>query len=426
MEDFKNIRKALLDFQETLSAEKKKWTPDFNLLTLISPKELQLSRLLSALLDPGGPHEQGDVFLHSFIKTISPGFFRKIKDKKAKILLEHDTGPTGRIDILIDFEGRFGVAVENKPYAGDQERQIERYARWLENRYGPDNFFIVYLSGEGNDPSEKSLSEQAKKSLETRFRNFSYGDLNHWLKETANEIRTEPPRRLDFLLDEIISHIDMEFLHTNPVKKQIYHQAILNHILEAAEIHRLWEENKEEWEKIRTDTLNRLFNETLPQLLFETLKARKVIDDNWTRDKGDFDITRKKAGGFGLRKKHWKNYRYMLLKNANSDGKGPVVIFPAIGTNQKPENIVFPNPDYYREYTHATQSKLPPKKDRLWSRPPLIWWTDFPDPAYRHWDYDRWSEIRKDGRTVRYLADFFEKLIRASVGDIDKAENEKL
>ena len=427
MADFQNIRKALQDFKETVSAEKKKLTPDFNLLSLISPNEMQLSGLLARLLDPTGPHEQGDVFLRSFIRSLSPVFFQKIKDSKANILLEHVADHNGRIDILIDFEGRFGVAVENKPFAADGERQIERYALWMSDRYGPDHFLIVYLSREGNSPSETSLSPRANESLGSQLKIFSYRDLRNWLQKTAGQIRTRPPRRIDMLLDEITAYFDMEFLHTNPIKAQMHNKAILNHILEAAEIHRLWEENRDEWEKIRTETLNRLFNETLPGLLWQELKARKVIDDHWTVDKGDFDITQNKAGGFGLRKKHWKNFRYMLLKNANSTkSKGPVMIFPAIGTRHKPEEILFPNPDYYEEYARATHSKPPRRNERFWSRPPLIWWADFPDPAFRHWDYEQWSEIRKGGRTVAYLADFFEKLISASQNDIDLAEQKAI
>ncbi len=40
------------------------------------------------------------------------------------------------------------------------------------------------------------------------------------------------------------------------------------------------------------------------------------------------------------------------------------------------------------------------------------------------WGYEQWSEIKKEGRTVKYLTDFMEQLIRISVNDLEDIENE--
>ena len=425
--EFKELWQSLRDFKETSSVERKKLTPDYNLLTLISPKELQISKIIAEFLNPNGKHEQGDIFLREFINKFLPQFRKITKNKNAKIILEQDINHNGRIDILIDFDNKFAIAIENKPFADDQDKQISRYVEYLKNKYGNENFAMLYLSELGKNPTEKSISINEIKELGEKYKNISFADIGDWLEISANKVKSDPSKRLDILLAEIIEYINLVFLKTNKIKNQMLNKALEKNILEAYEIHNLWNKNKKEFDKIWEEKINYLFNNELPKLLFKELQNRKIIDENWEYENGDFDISKKTAKGISFKKKKWKNFKYAILKNKNSlNSKGKIAIFPAITTKIKPEKIKYPNEKYYQEYTKATNTVEPKEKDKLWSIPPIIWWTDFPDIEYRFWDYEQWSEIKENGKTITYLADFFEKLIQASEKDIDTAENGKM
>lgn len=53
---------------------------------------------------------------------------------------------------------------------------------------------------------------------------------------------------------------------------------------------------------------------------------------------------------------------------------------------------------------------------------PTQWYSDFPDQKYDSWGYEQWSEIKKGGATVEYIAGFLAKLIKACKSDIDAEE----
>ena len=88
-----------------------------------------------------------------------PNHKKLIKENNISVLIELAENVNGRIDILIDFDNKFGVAIENKPFADDQDEQIIRYVEYLENTYGKGNFSMLYLSAHGEPPNEKSLPE---------------------------------------------------------------------------------------------------------------------------------------------------------------------------------------------------------------------------------------------------------------------------
>ncbi len=65
-----------------------------------------------------------------------------------------------RIDISVQIVGadeqRYCLAIENKPYAGDQENQVQDYLAWLNGKY-PERFLLLYISPNGERPSEWSI-----------------------------------------------------------------------------------------------------------------------------------------------------------------------------------------------------------------------------------------------------------------------------
>src|SRR5947209_18012145 len=84
-----------------------------------------------------------------------------------------------RIDFTVEAP-TLVVGVENKPWADDQQDQLNDYVDRLSERYG-NRFFIVYISGDGSQPT--SLSNKRRESLGTRFKLLSYPiELRAWLE----------------------------------------------------------------------------------------------------------------------------------------------------------------------------------------------------------------------------------------------------
>lgn len=87
------------------------------------------SRFIAFLLDPEGDHGQGDLFLRLFMEECGlPGF--EIDTKSAQVRCEYEN-----IDIYIT-DGSKHIIIENKIWAGDQEKQIERYIEVISGKGG--------------------------------------------------------------------------------------------------------------------------------------------------------------------------------------------------------------------------------------------------------------------------------------------------
>ena len=134
----------------------------FNVLDYLRTDELGLSRIIADLLDPNASHGQGPLFLQIFLdaaqvklRGMSPDFTR------TKVFVEREIKDKRRLDIYIQIpegDGTFCLAIENKPYADDQENQVKDYLDYLrgECEHG-DRFLLIYLSPTGEGPSEWSL-----------------------------------------------------------------------------------------------------------------------------------------------------------------------------------------------------------------------------------------------------------------------------
>jgi len=417
---FKELKEALDQYRNEISDRKKELTPNFNLLEILSPKELQLSKIIAEFLNPEGKHEQENLFLNLFIKRFLPKHKTLAKKRNVTVTTELGKNVDGQIDIVIDFNNEFGIAIENKPFADDQDEQIVRYVNYLKSSYGQDNYLMIYLSAYGNMPSEKSLPAGQKQQIGNKLIIISYKDIRNWLLDCARNIEKNKSGRLKILLLEIAEYINLSFLKTNEIKNKMINKTIEKNILEAFEINKIWQDNKEELEKIWTDKVNYLFNKELPKLVYKELLKRKIIDENWEFIEGNFDINKRSVSGFKIKKKSWTKLQYAILKSNVNTPKGSANIFPAIMSKENPDKIKFSNEKYLNDYALATNTDI---EKELWSKPPIIWWTNFADLDFRIWDYEQWNEIKENGKTVSYLADFLEKLIIISENDIDKTEN---
>lgn len=127
----------------------------FNLLMLSgvgSSEVFTHTPILKELLDPNGTHGQKDLFLKSFISYFKLDF--EI-DNFFSIKREFRCAQ-GQIDLLLENKNK-AIIIENKIYAGDQSKQLNRYYDYcIEKKKAPS---IIYLTLQGNKPSQSSLGK---------------------------------------------------------------------------------------------------------------------------------------------------------------------------------------------------------------------------------------------------------------------------
>lgn len=179
----------------------------FNVFDLLghTSHENSHSLFIAELLNPRGSHGQGDDFLKAFLEKIKtsrsnsegsvqfPFNSENSDTKNAGVITEHHLGPKdlvsgGRVDIFIKM-GEQKIFVENKIYAGLQERQLERYL-------DPEKNAQVLFLTLGDEYNDRSSSEaQSIDPLRKRDRLFyvSYRtEIVTWL-ERCLEISSSKP-----------------------------------------------------------------------------------------------------------------------------------------------------------------------------------------------------------------------------------------
>lgn len=137
----------------------------FSILKVENDEEKTHSRFISELLSPTGSHGLGTMFLHHFLNRlpISDGDCKLLVLKNfdlnsISVTVEYHIGRRsyeyvegGRVDIKISDAKGYSILIENKVYAKDQEKQIERYCN-----FNTSKSIVLYLTLFGGNPSNKS------------------------------------------------------------------------------------------------------------------------------------------------------------------------------------------------------------------------------------------------------------------------------
>lgn len=172
--EYKDFFEKVSGFLKQAEIHKRRGNNDFNpyLEMWSGSNEVKLhSALICGFLNPLGNHYQGDVFLETFLESI--GLKAWFGDSSnARVYREYEN-----IDMYITNNDKH-IIIENKIWAGDQDRQIERYIDKIVKEQSRDssdtessesetkqinkayeNIAVLYLAPYKRNPSKSSLGK---------------------------------------------------------------------------------------------------------------------------------------------------------------------------------------------------------------------------------------------------------------------------
>ena len=161
----------------------------FNVFDYLRTNELGLSQVIADLLNPRASHGQGPLFLRILLEKLK--LAERWPDMElggAMVSAERVITAQRRIDIdvRIRSDGKaYCLAIENKPYAADQENQVHDYLKHLDREF-EERFLLIYLSPAGEAPSEWSLPRNGLDKWQGRFAVMSYHGQGDG-EETVNQ-----------------------------------------------------------------------------------------------------------------------------------------------------------------------------------------------------------------------------------------------
>ena len=137
------------------------WTGKFNMFDVlkISRTEIRHSNMLGWLLNPNDNHGMGDVFLKGILQRLVENDSDGRYDVFNVLLMDFYTFSVMRewknIDILLtSTEEKTVVAIENKVGSHEHSNQLNRYRNILEKEYPDYNRMLVFLTPDGEKPSD--------------------------------------------------------------------------------------------------------------------------------------------------------------------------------------------------------------------------------------------------------------------------------
>lgn len=281
--------------EKTQQEEKRKRGENFNIFSVLglSTSEVRLhSAFLTELLNPNGNHGLGDKFLKSFfdtiVKRVEPNFEFETKSAIANSefyigSISEDYTEGGRIDILIQDKNNHAIVIENKIFAGDQEKQLIRYQNYAKKTV--QKYVMLYLALDTKQASEYSTSNQVN------YKCISYkDDILPWLQQCIGIAALNPQVR------EIIAQYKFNLETILNIMSEANNQAIMSLLLN--------ESNIEVTLKIRE--LSEDIGKTIRQSFIEKklFSLAEKYNMNCSYDKDFLNL--------GKRGIHYKNIRFIF------------------------------------------------------------------------------------------------------------------
>lgn len=153
------LKEFLLDIE--CLEELAPWTSKLNIFDIlkITETEIRHSNMLAWLFDTNGSHRLGDKFIFLFMQTLVSS--NQIPNSMIfnYLLLDFYNFSVYRewknIDLLlVSHKEKIAIAIENKVFSHEHDNQLNRYRKQLEQTYSDYQRLYVYLTPEGESPSD--------------------------------------------------------------------------------------------------------------------------------------------------------------------------------------------------------------------------------------------------------------------------------
>ena len=213
--------------------------PDFQVFDFVNTSENGLSWIIANLLNPKGTHGQKTLFLEQFIRICLPNIqnntvWQNYLENLTQTEVETEATTWAnrayrRMDIYLSARinsETFGICIENKPYANDQENQLADYFLELENRKLSQKH-LVYLCEYG-EPSNYSVTKDVLESwIKNQLISFvTYSQLVVWPTECKKDCQNHSVTEF---LNQFIKFIQKQFMGVDDMNEQ---EMILNSMLQ--------------------------------------------------------------------------------------------------------------------------------------------------------------------------------------------------
>ena len=179
--------------------------PNFSPLHYVRVDEVALSSIFADLLNPLGSHGQRESYLRLFLDHL--GLSDVPTPARVEVHTEFELANRRRIDVLLECPN-FVIAIENKPWASDQEKQLLDYSTHVERRAsGLRPWRLVYLCN--HEPTERSIPPERRADLLRRGNliETTYQWVTSWLDECA---KTTKALQVRVFLAELRKYIHTE------------------------------------------------------------------------------------------------------------------------------------------------------------------------------------------------------------------------
>lgn len=161
---------------------------DFNMFRIcgVNHYENTHSNIIAEILNPRGSHNHGDEFLGAFIahlkdlEILESDF--QFSAKGSQVFREYHAMRNGRIDIVIVNNGK-AIAIENKIYSKEGPGQLDRYWEFGKQKFGENNFKLLYLTLWEDEEEEKEGSDDEVYDNKTYFPISHSSNIVNWLEE---------------------------------------------------------------------------------------------------------------------------------------------------------------------------------------------------------------------------------------------------
>jgi hypothetical protein len=258
-------------------------------------RELSHSDLLAWMLNPKESHATGSVMLKAFLHAayqeangiITFNDYLNWHYEDARILRED-----GRIDLTIEFStSKMVIGIENKIWAGESEKQLERYQQHLVDNYQSWNKHLLFLTPAGID-SVTHKAESDKAVDKCQYLPISYRCVLTALEAGRNMLSSG---EVSTFLNMAIHHIKEDIMNDGEIKNivtKLWHNLEYAPALKSIIQHRpSIEDYKKEYESIITIKLT---EKGLIDFYFESypkkgkIREIKLFSDKWKNQKLNF------------------------------------------------------------------------------------------------------------------------------------------